>query len=241
MREKTIQLKRKYKHWSLLLLAFVVLLGQIGSIHAKENALVLDKAPIDLTDLPSMQRGAQLFMNECSGCHALKYVRYSTLAKEIGIVDAKGQVLEQAVKDNLMFVGDKITDPIKSAMTKEEGAAWFGVAPPDLSLVTRFRSADWVYTYLRSFYLDPRRPWGVNNKLFPDVAMPDVLFNLRARLRPEEYDAAILDLVNFLSFMGEPVQVVRQRLGIWILLFLGVFLVFACLLKREYWKDIQNK
>ena len=245
------------KMWLLLGIFFAI--AQIGLATAEENEVILDKAPIDLRDLPSLQRGAQLFMNHCSGCHSLKYVRYSTLAKEIGIVDSKGQVLEQAVKDNLMFVGDKMSDTIRSAMTKEEGATWFGVAPPDLSLVARARGADWLYTYLRSFYLDPKRPWGVNNKIFPDVAMPDVLFNLRQRLQAEEtaqaslapfkeaehqlkinekYDAAVLDLVNFLCFVGEPVQVFRQRLGIWVLLFLGIFLVFAYLLKREYWKDV---
>jgi len=255
MKIKTIASKKK---WWLLLWIFLVI-GQIELVIAEENEVVLDKAPIDLTDLPSLQRGAQLFMNHCSGCHSLKYIRYSTLAKEIGIVDAKGQVLDQAVKDNLMFIGDKISDTVKSAMTKEEGASWFGVAPPDLSLVARSRGADWLYTYLRSFYLDPKRPWGVNNKIFPDVAMPDALFNLRKHLQKEEivqksqapfkegrssmsanekYDAAVLDLVNFLCFVGEPIQVFRQRLGIWVLLFLGIFLVFAYLLKREYWKDV---
>ena len=255
MKTKSVPPKRKW--W--LLLGFLFAIGQIGVLIAEENDVVLDKAHIDLTDLPSLQRGAQLFMNHCSGCHSLKYVRYSTLAKDIGIVDSRGQVLEQAVKENLMLVGDKMSDTIISAMTKEEGAAWFGVAPPDLSLVARSRGADWLYTYLRSFYLDPKKPWGVNNKIFPDVAMPDVLYNLRKRLEAQaiaqrtqmpykegqpqtsdndKYGDAVLDLVNFLCYVGEPIQVFRQRLGIWVLLFLGIFLVFAYLLKREYWKDI---
>lgn len=213
---------------------------------AEEGEVTLDKAPIDATDLPSLQRGAKLFMNYCSGCHSLKYIRYSTMAKDIGIVDSKGQVLDQAVKANLMFVGDKLVDTIQSAMTKEEGANWFGVAPPDLSLVVRLRGVDWLYSYLRSFYPDKKRPWGVNNRVFPDVAMPDVLYNLRARLLLEpdghkKVDLAMLDLVNFLHYTAEPIKLERQSLGKWVLLFLGIFFVFAYLLKREYWKDVHFK
>jgi ubiquinol-cytochrome c reductase cytochrome c1 subunit len=228
----------------LLLLAISYACPNLAT--AEEAVAHLDKARVDLTDLASLQRGAKLFMNYCSGCHSLKYIRYNTLAKDIGIVDPDGKVLEQAVKENLMFVGDKITDTIQSSLTKKEGAAWFGTAPPDLSLVSRSRGADWLYTYLRSFYPDPKRPWGVNNKVFPDVAMPDVLFNLRAELNAqndgkeskENFDRAVLDLVSFLSYAGEPNQLVRQRVGLWVLLFLGVFFVFAWLLKREYWKDV---
>lgn len=213
---------------------------------AEEGEVALDKAHIDSTDLPSLQRGAKLFMNYCSGCHSLKYIRYSTMAKDIGIVDSKGQVLDQVVKANLMFVGDKLVDTIQNSMTKEEGANWFGVAPPDLSLVVRLRGVDWLYTYLRSFYPDKKRPWGVNNRVFPDVAMPDVLYNLRARLLLEpdgqkKVDAAMLDLVNFLHYTAEPMKLERQSLGKWVLLFLGIFFVFAYLLKREYWKDVHLK
>lgn len=228
-------------------LVFFVLLTSVLNLHAvyaEENEIPLDKAHIDPTDLASLERGAKLFMNYCSGCHGLKYIRYSTMAKDIGIVNAKGQVLDQAVKANLMFVGDKLVDTIRSSMTKEEGVNWFGVAPPDLSLVARLRGVDWLYTYLRSFYPDPKKQWGVNNRLFPDVAMPDVLFNLRTRLllEPEgqqKVDTLMLDLVNFLHYAGEPMKAERQSLGKWVLLFLGVFFVFAYLLKREYWKDVK--
>lgn len=234
---------KKYVYFGTILISMLLGIGNVSS--ATENEYPLDKAKIDLSDLPSLQRGAQLFMNHCSGCHSLKYIRYNTMAKDIGIVDASGHILEAVVKDSLMFVGDKITDTIRSSMTKEEGAIWFGVAPPDLSLVSRLRSSDWIYTYLRSFYPDNKRPWGVNNKVFPDVAMPDVLFNLKARflLEPngqEKYDAAILDLVNFLAYAAEPTKLKRQQLGIWVMLFLGIFLVFAYLLKREYWKDVHS-
>lgn len=212
-------------------------------VWAEDSAVPLDKAAVDQSDLASLQRGAQLFMNYCSGCHSLKYIRYNTMAQEIGLVDAKGKILDQAIKQNLLFVGDKITDTLENSMTKAEGAAWFGVAPPDLSLVARLRGVDWIYTYLRSFYWDPKRPWGVNNRLFPDVAMPDILFNFRARLLAEpdgqqKYDRAVLDLVNFLSYTADPIKPERERLGIWVLLFLGVFFIFVWLLKREYWKDV---
>jgi ubiquinol-cytochrome c reductase cytochrome c1 subunit len=228
----------------LALLTFLMMIPLTNVACAEEKEVALDKAHIDPSDLASLQRGAEIFMNHCSGCHSLKYIRYSTMAKDIGIVDSKGQVLDQAVKANLMFVGDKLVDTIQSSMTKEEGVNWFGVAPPDLSLVARLRGVDWLYTYLRSFYLDKKKPWGVNNYLFPDVAMPDVLFNLRARLllEPEgqkKVDRLMLDLVNFLHYAGEPMKLARQGIGKWVLLFLGVFFVFAYLLKREYWKDVR--
>ena len=230
---------------ALLRVCFIAgILFSIGmNVCADEVEVPLDKVHIDHSDLPSLQRGARLFMNYCSGCHSLKYMRYSTLSEGIGILDASGHILENVVKENLMFTGDKITDPIKTAMTKEEGAAWFGVSPPDLSLVSRSRGVNWLYTYLRSFYPDDKKPWGVNNKVFPDVAMPDVLVNFRTRLLAEpdghaKFDASIVDLVNFLSYVGEPMQLKRQRIGVWVMLFLGIFFIFAWLLKREYWKDV---
>jgi len=230
------------KQW-MKIFFLLLLLVLLKPVLAEETDVRLDKATIDLADLPSLQRGAQLFMNYCAGCHGLQYMRYNTLAAGIGIVDKEGKVLEEIVKDNLMFSGDKISDTIKAALTREEGAKWFGTAPPDLSLISRARGADWLYTYLRSFYPDAKRPWGVNNRVFPDVAMPHVLANLEARYLNEKdgrqkFDGAILDLVNFLQYVGEPVQLLRQRMGIWVLLFLGIFFIFACLLKREYWKDV---
>jgi len=237
-------MKQKKTKIFLGLWGFIVLLSLVPSLlQAEESSVPLDKANIDITDLPSLQRGARIFMNYCSGCHSLKFVRYSSLGEGIGIVDASGVLLEEAIKKNLMFVGDKITDTIQRSMTNEEGAKWFEVNPPDLSLVARSRGSDWLYTYLRSFYLDPKRPWGVNNTVFPDVAMPDALYYFRLQFQHEKegqakYDQAVLDLVNFLTYVGEPVQLVRKRIGIWVLLFLGVFFVFAYLLKREYWKDV---
>jgi ubiquinol-cytochrome c reductase cytochrome c1 subunit len=151
--------------------------------HATEHmhgaVVKLDKAPIDLTDYASLQRGARLYMNECSGCHSLKFTRYDSLAKGIQITDEDGKVLDQLVKEDLMFVGDSLTDPILSAMHTADGEKWFGIAPPDLTLVARYRGVDWLYTYLRTFYVDPSRPWGVNNLVYPSVAMPHVLVNLQ--------------------------------------------------------------
>jgi ubiquinol-cytochrome c reductase cytochrome c1 subunit len=211
------------------------------------------KAPIDITDYASLQRGARLFMNECSGCHSLKYTRYDAMAKGIQITDESGKVLEQIVKDNLMFVGKSLTDPIATAMSPVDAENWFGVVPPDLTLEARYRGADWLYAYLRSFYVDPSRPWGVNNTVMPAVAMPHVLLNLQGEqiltpeglklvtngsMTPQEYDTAVADLVNFLCYISEPVQSQRREIGAWVLVFLGIFVVFGYLLKREYWKDV---
>jgi ubiquinol-cytochrome c reductase cytochrome c1 subunit len=231
----------------------------------------LEKVKNNLCDNASLQRGASLYMNYCAGCHSLQYVRYKNMAIDIGIVDKKGNVLEKLVNDNLNFTSDKITDPILVATPKAEATKWFGVAPPDLSLVTRYRGKDWLYSYLKSFYADPKRPWGVNNLVYPDVGMPHILLGLQGMQEPvyitqtmkddegkpfekqvishlelkkpgtltkEEYDKAVTDLVNFLDYVGEPHKLERQRLGVWVLLFLVVFTLFAYLLKREYWKDV---
>jgi ubiquinol-cytochrome c reductase cytochrome c1 subunit len=223
----------------LLLFCFFLCTSFSPTIFASEQSYPLTKAPIDPTDLVSLQRGAKLFMNYCAGCHSLKYIRYNNMATGIGIVDSQGKLMEQAVKDNLIFSGAKITDPILSAMTKQEGANWFGIAPPDLSLVSRSRGVDWLYTYLISFYDDNKKQWGVNNHVYPDVAMPHVLNNLQKTLTAQEYDLAVADIVNFLAYVGEPYQQTRKRMGVWVLLFLGIFFIFAALLKREYWKDVK--
>ena len=220
----------------ILLLFFLSVLST-GCI-AESASKPLDKMSVDVSDAASLQRGAKLYMNYCSGCHSLKYARYEGMAQDIGIVDSQGRVLEAAVKENLMFAGEKITDTMLIAMPVDDAQNWFGKAPPDLSLVARSRGANWLYTYLRSFYPDPKKPWGVNNSIFPDVGMPNVLSSLEKTLSKPEFDAAVRDLVNFLVLMGEPKQRERERLGVWVLLFLGVFLVFCWLLKREYWKDV---
>jgi ubiquinol-cytochrome c reductase cytochrome c1 subunit len=220
----------------------------------------LDDANIDLSDQASLQRGAKYFVNYCLSCHSAKYQRYNRMAKDLGLT-------EEEVIDNLMFTTDKIGDTMNIAMSVEQGTAWFGNPPPDLSVISRARGVNYIYTYLRSFYLDPKRPFGVNNTVFPDVAMPHVLWELQGtqkavyktekdaagkehevfdRFEPvtpgslsaAEYDQVARDLTAFLSYVGEPIQMKRQSMGVWVLLFIAVFFVLAYLLKKEYWKDI---
>ncbi|MDP5293132.1 cytochrome c1 [Oceanimonas sp. CHS3-5] len=223
-----------------------------GNVH-------LDEADYDLTDKASLQNGAKLFMNYCSGCHSTQYQRYNRVAQDLDIP-------EDVMQANLNFTGVPIGELMENAIPESDAANWFGAAPPDLTLVARVRGADWLYTYLRSFYKDDSRPFGVNNLVFPSVGMPHVLEPLQgsARLETEthtvdgvevvtpvgikadgngelttaEYDQAVLDIVNFLVYSGEPVKLERQRLGYWVLGFLAIFFVIAYLLKKEYWRDV---
>ena len=211
----------------------------------------------DVRNTASLQRGARNFMNYCSGCHSAQYVRYNRVATDLGISDAD-------LKANLMFTSDKPADTIRSALKADDARAWFGNAPPDLSLIARSRGTDYLYAFLRGFYLDPSRPTGMNNVALKGTAMPHVLFDLqglqqavyapakagvapvieklelttKGSLTPEQYDDFVRDTVNFLDYIGEPVQVKRRDLGVWVTLFLLVFAGFAYMLKREYFRDI---
>ena len=217
------------------------------------------KVDTDPHDRESLQRGARIFVNYCLSCHSASYMRFSRLASDLNIAD-------QLVVDNLMFVTDKIGNTMEVAMRAADAERWFGVAPPDLSVIARSRGADWLYTFLTSFYLDPSRPTGVNNLVFKDTAMPHVLWELQGwqtpirrsqiengtnrevidgleltipgKLQEAEFQQTVRDLVNFLAYMGEPAQLIRRRLGRWVVAFLGVLLVPVYLLKREYWRDI---
>ena len=215
----------------------------------------LDDADIDVSDQASLQRGAKYFVNYCLSCHSAQYQRYNRTARDLGLT-------EEEVKENLMFTTDKIGDTMTIAMNPVDAAAWFGVAPPDLSVIARARGVDWLYTYLRGFYIDEARPFGVNNIVFPDVGMPHVLWELQGMqkavfteedgqkvfqkfeqvtpgtMSAAEFDNAMRDLTAFLSYVGEPIQTERKRIGIWVLLFIAVFFVLAYLLKKEYWKDV---
>jgi len=232
----------------------------------------LDHMQPDLHDKASLQSGAGLYMNYCMGCHSLQYSRYERVARDLGIPH---DLMEQ----NLIFDEQhKIGDLMENAVPDEAIKRWFGAAPPDLTLVARARGVDWLYTYLRTFYVDDSRPWGVNNKVFPDVGMPHALLELQGlqacamgpvaaanggvkrdpltgqdiledpcgnftlveegQLSPEEFDGAVYDLVNFLAYVGEPAALDRQRIGVYVLLFIVVFFMFAWLLNREYWKDV---
>jgi ubiquinol-cytochrome c reductase cytochrome c1 subunit len=241
------------------LLAAVALVASSAVFAAAGPAVHLDKAPIDLTDKESLQRGARMYQNYCLGCHQMEYQRYSRTFRDLGIPDEVGM-------EQLAFTAKKVGDHIKNAAPKADLATWFGAAPPDLTNVARVRGPDWLYTYLRTFYVDPTRPFGVNNEVFPMVGMPHVLQELQGvpskkhemqlvdgqskevyvgivtdgtgELSTEEYDRAVADLVNYLEYTGEPSKLESRSLGIKVMIFLLIFFVLAFLLKKEYWKDV---
>ncbi len=233
----------------------------------------LDAMVPDLSDLPSLQRGATLFLNYCHGCHTLKYQRYERTADDLGIP-------HELFVQNLIFTGEKIGALMDNSMDDEKSKNWFGAPPPDLTMVTRARRKDgsmslsfrnlasgfyegvgtsWVYSFLRSFYIDDTRPFGVNNLVFPDVGMPNVLGELQGlqrlecqrehdcalvlergsgKLTVEEFDQAAYDIANFLWYTSEPSRIDRYRIGVYVLLFIVILGVFTHLLNREYWKDV---
>ncbi|MBL4941800.1 MAG: cytochrome c1 [Colwellia sp.] len=210
-------------------------------------SISLDKANNDLTDKESLKNGFKTYINYCLGCHQLQYQRYNRTFTDLGIEEADGI-------ENYMYTGEKPGDHITNTMPEKQAAAWFGTAPPDLTLEARLRSPDWIYTYMRSFYMDSKRPFGVNNTVFKDVGMPHVLQDLQGvssidehgnvtpamggSLTTEEYDILIRDLTNFLEYVGEPSKLERESMGVKVLIFLFVFFILAYFLKREYWKDI---
>ena len=194
--------------------------------------LHLDHANTDISDTASLQNGAKLFMNYCSGCHAIGFMRYNRIAQDLNLSDS-------LVAEHLMFAGEKPGETITTAMPKEGAAKWFGGTPPDLSLVARSKGTDWIYTYLRGFYEDDSKVFGVNNKVLENASMPDVLWSLKEGKPEAEFDQDVRDITNFLDYVGEPAKLIRTSLGVWVLLFLGVLLVLTYLLKKEYWKDVK--
>jgi ubiquinol-cytochrome c reductase cytochrome c1 subunit len=230
-----------------------------GSAAAQEGGIALLKADTDIYNTDSLQRGARNFMNYCSGCHSMRYVRYNRMAEDLKIPQAE-------LEHNLMLTTQKASEGINSAMPPD-AATWFGKLPPDLSLMGRERGNDYIYSYLKGFYVDKTRPWGVNNLYLPASAMPHVLWQLQGlqkpvfkpgsdgkggaqvelvgvepmtpgTMKPEEYDQFVRDITNFLDYAGEPIKAKRQAMGKFVILFLLVFFVFAYLLKKEYWKDV---
>ena len=237
-----------------ILLAVGLLSGGIAV--ADEGGMELQHAGADINNVDSLQRGARNFMNYCSGCHSLTYLRYNRMGTDLHIPDT------ELVK-NLMFTTDKVFDGVNIAMSKTDSENWFGKQPPDLSLMARERGADYIYSFLKGFYVDHARIWGVNNLYLPNVAMPDVLASLQGlqkpvfkpdssarmvlvdvesmspgAMKPEEYDQFVRDIANFLDYAGEPVKAKRQSMGVFITRLLLVFFGFAYLLKKEYWKDV---
>lgn len=239
--------------------ALLILITPAQSLLASESSIPLKSVTIDIKDRESLQRGAQLFMNYCSGCHSLKYMRYNRMAEDLGLTTFDGQVDEDLLKNNLIFTQAVIYDPIQIAMLPEDAKQWFGMVPPDLSLSARDRGPQWLFNYLQGFYSDDSRPFGVNNILMPDVAMPNVLEPLMGKtilvkkdgnhapylltvqqgeMYPAEFENAVKDLVTFLAYVGEPAQLVRYRLGFIVIAFLCLFLIVAYLLKKTYWRKI---
>jgi ubiquinol-cytochrome c reductase cytochrome c1 subunit len=253
----------------ILLASFRVLLASLvlaGSAFASEGGEVSwDKAPSTLNDLTSLQHGAKLFVNYCLNCHSAAYMRYNRL-KDIGLS-------EQQIKDNMLFGSAKVGETMKAAIDPKQAKSWFGAVPPDLTLIARSRAghggtgADYLYTYMRTFYRDASRPTGWNNLVFPNVGMPHVLWQLQGDREPQfdereihghktevftgwkqvtpgamspvEYDQAVGDLVTYLQWMGEPAQNSRVRVGVWVLLFLVAFTVLAWQLNASYWKYVK--
>ena len=256
------------------LLGFIVLAATLNV--SAESGLRLEPAPAKRLDVESLQRGARNFVNYCLNCHSAQYMRYNRLMDlSIG---------EQEIRDNLMFATDKLGSTMTVAISKADATAWFGTAPPDLSVEARIRGKDWLYSYLLAFYRDEKTVTGWNNLVFNNVSMPHVLWQLSGvqrlveteyedegkaqaavidkglalaerindhkyivktlaqeasgTMRPVEYQAFVADLVNFLDYIGEPARNERIKIGIGVLVYLGILLVFAYALKRAYWKDV---
>ena len=249
-----------------LILTLVAALGIAGGAHAAVGGLVaLDKAPVDTTNQASLQNGAKLFVNYCLGCHSAAFMRFNRL-KDIGLSD-------QEIKDNLLFTADKVGETMVSAIDPKQAKSWFGANPPDLTVIARSRAgaggsgADYLYTFLRTFYRDDTKATGWNNLVFPSVGMPHALWQLQGERRAiletvevhgqntqvfkgwetisqgtmstQEYDQAVGDLVNFLQWMGEPAQNTRIRVGVGVLIFLGIFILIAWRLNAAFWKDVK--
>jgi ubiquinol-cytochrome c reductase cytochrome c1 subunit len=251
-------------------LALVLSLGlSLGlGAHASSEGVAWDKFPTErITDLAALQHGAKLFVNHCLNCHAAGFMRYNRM-RDIGLS-------EEQIKQNLVFTGVKVGDTMKVALDPKEAKDWFGGLPPDLTLIARSRSepgkgsgADYLYTYLRSYYRDETKATGWNNLAFPSVGMPHVLWEMQGQQRAvfadekdghghtatvfkrfepitagtmsaDEYKTAVADLVAFLQWMGEPVQASRVRIGVWVLLFLAVLTLITWRLNAAYWKDIK--
>jgi ubiquinol-cytochrome c reductase cytochrome c1 subunit len=238
--------------------AFVALatFGLTGVANAAQGE-GMEPANVRIDNPASLQRGARLFFNYCSGCHSLQYLRFSRIAEDL-------KLDEKDVENNLIFNGAKIGDKAINNMPAAMSAGWFGKTPPDLSLEARAKGSDWIYNYLKSFYLDSSRPVGWNNTVFPNVSMPNALWELQGlqvavkppaekggeaaiekleiktpgRLDAEQYDQAVRDITAFLEYAGEPAALKRTSMGVWVLLYLALFTFIAWLLKHEYWKDV---
>lgn len=247
------------------LLTFVVLLAApvlgVAPVWASSASpcgnIKCSEVKIDLGDKPSLQNGARTFVNYCLSCHSAAYMRYNRMGHDLGISD-------ELVQENLLFAADKVGDLMKAVMPVADAKLWFGVAPPDLTLIARARTPEWIYTYLRSFYRDEKSPTGWNNGVYENVAMPHVLYEWQGQQRAVfkkddkgvsriekfeierqgsmsqvDFDKSMRDLTNFFVYLGEPAKLEREQLGVYVILFLLVLAVLAYLLKKSYWKDVK--
>jgi ubiquinol-cytochrome c reductase cytochrome c1 subunit len=248
-----------------VLMTLAIALGLLTGAHANTGGIAWDKAPVKTNDLGSLQNGAKLFVNYCLNCHSAAFMRFNRL-KDIGLTD-------QQIKDNLLFTTEKVGETMKAAIDPRQAKDWFGANPPDLTVIARSRSgaggtgADYLYTYLRTYYPDETKATGWNNLAFPSVAMPHALWELQGKRVPVyetmeehghevhvfkgweqvtpgtltsvQYDQAVGDLVNYLQWMAEPAQNTRVRVGVWVLLFLSVLTLFAWRLNAAFWKDVK--
>jgi ubiquinol-cytochrome c reductase cytochrome c1 subunit len=234
-------------------IALVILAVVTAPVYAAGGG-PLQHANVNIRDTAATQRGAKLFVNYCLSCHSASYMRYNRLVEDLNLD-------EDMVMDNLVFADVKIGETMDIAMQPDDAAAWFGKAPPDLSLIARSRGADWLYTYLLTFYQDENGGW--NNLALPNASMPHVMWQLQGIQKPvyvthedghatieklvpgtpglqtpEEYEQTARDLVTFLEYLGEPAEVKRKNIGIWVLLFIALFAMVSYLLKAEYWRDV---
>jgi len=246
-------------------LSFLMAFALVSGLHANTGGIAWDKAPNNLNDMSALQNGAKVFVNYCLNCHAAAYMRFNRL-KDIGLT-------EQQIKDNLLFTTDKVGETMKVSMDPRQAKEWFGGNPPDLTVIARSRSsgqgsgADYLYTYLRSYYPDESKATGWNNLAFPNVGMPHVLWELQGKrvplyakeevhghetevfkgweqvspgkMTPLEYDHMVGDLVGYLQWMSEPSQNKRVQVGVWVLIFLTVMTVFTWRLNAAFWKDVK--
>ena len=232
-------------------------MGSLWSFVSLADEVALLPLSLPTATKETLQRGAQLFMNYCSGCHSLRYLRYNQMGYDLGLTTFAGDLDRDLLMNNLIFTTAKVDSPIDNSMPAEDARQWFGRVPPDLSLTAKERGASWIYTYLKSFYADQHRPFGANNLLVPDVGMPNVLAPLQGRvirtpghgdvfehlllvhpgeMSPQQFDSMLQDLVTFLVYTAEPMAGTRYRMGVAVMLFLCCFLVVAYALKRTYWK-----
>jgi ubiquinol-cytochrome c reductase cytochrome c1 subunit len=220
-----------------MVLGLMLTLGLTVGAQANVGGPAWDKAPNKITDMAALQSGAKTFVNYCLNCHSAAFMRYNRL-QDIGLTLAQ-------IKDNLLVTNAKLGDTMKSAIDPQQAKAWFGVNPPDLTVIARSRAgaggtgADYLYSYMRGFYRDETKPTGWNNHVFPNVAMPHVLWELQSTLPPAQYDQTVADLVNYLQWMSEPIQTTRQRIGMWVLIFLAGLTFVTWKLNKAFWKDIK--